>query len=402
MTILNLPKIPYTHNVSDLIEATYGEVNNISAAINLTLRRYLHKTKCEIDGKQDSWDRCKKYTNPYEYIHTPVSNSKLSVCRLKPLSRSFYKMIEICRLINLLEGLPPSFKSFHFAEGPGGFIEAICSLTEKQKNTHYGMTLIDTQDPAVPGWKKSAHFLETHPNVIIEYGADQRGDLFTPENLTRCIQKYKGKINLVTADGGFDFSTDFNKQESSGLKLLIAQIMYAIAVQKKGGFYIVKFFDTFTQTSIDLLYILSMIYEQVQIIKPCTSRHANSEKYIVCSNFRLDNSEPLVRKLATILYDVKNKSLVPSKLLQTPPPYYFVNRLEECNAILGQQQIESISNTLCLIENARHDKIENMKKTNIQKCINWCIKHNLPHYKSLPSANIFLGMSNHELKNTFR
>ena len=60
------------------------------------------------------------------------------------------------------------------------------------------------------------------------------------------------------------------------------------------------------------------------------------------------------------------------------------------NAILGQQQLESISNTLSLIENSRNDKIENMKKINIQKCIHWCQKNRLPYHKTISTTNIFL------------
>ena len=43
-----------------------------------------------------------------------------------------------------------------------------------------------------------------------------------------------------------NISTDFNKQELSGLQLLLAQVIYAIAVQKKGGYFVIKFFDTFS------------------------------------------------------------------------------------------------------------------------------------------------------------
>lgn len=387
MSILSLPVIPYMSNITELIEVEYNNSTYSGAKINITLQTYLHNIKGEIDGQQDNWDRFKKFTNPFEYIHTPVPQSKVSICKLKPLSRSFYKMIEICNTLNLLEKLPVPFKSFHFAEGPGGFIEALCELTNDKNNTHYAMTLIDEQDITVPGWKKSGNFLANNPNVIIENGVDNTGNLLKSKNLKYCLKKYKGQIDFVTADGGFDFSTDFNKQESAGLKLLLAQIIYAFAVQKKGGYFIIKFFDTFTQPSIDILYILAIAYNNIQIIKPHTSRHANSEKYIICNDFCLTDSKPLVNKLARILF---NNTQLPYKILKIPPPCYFVIRLEECNAILGQQQIESIANTLSLIENTRNDKIENMKKTNIQKCIHWCQKHRLPHYKSIPNINIFL------------
>ena len=98
--------------------------------ISKTLYKYLIKSKEEIGKYVNDWDKFKKYTNPYEFIHTTIPGTKHSVCPLKPLSRSFYKMIEICNLLHILNDLPNNkitnkIKSFHLAEGPGGFIEAL-------------------------------------------------------------------------------------------------------------------------------------------------------------------------------------------------------------------------------------------------------------------------------------
>ena len=82
-----------------------------------------------------------------------------------------------------------------------------------------------------------------------------------------------------------------------------------------------------------------------------------------------------------------------SKFFKFPIPYYYINRIEECNAILGQQQIENINFTISLIDNKKNsDKIEQIKKNNIQKCVIWCSKHNLSHYKNYATTNIFLNV----------
>ena len=77
------------------------------------------------------------------------------------------------------------------------------------------------------------------------------------ENFTFCKDTYASSMELVTADGGFDFSMDFNKQEINIAKLLFAQICYALILQKKKGCFVLKMFDCFMQHSIDALYILS-------------------------------------------------------------------------------------------------------------------------------------------------
>lgn len=394
MSYFLLPSIPYNELISTLVEQKYNEGKN-SIVINKTLSHYLSKIKGQIDSKQTEWDKYKKYTNPYEYIHTVIPGSKYSICKTKPLSRSYFKMIEICKCLRLLDDLPDNCKSYHLAEGPGGFIEAIANMRENMNDEYYGITLVDDEDQSVPGWKKSQAFLKKHTNVIIEKGQTGTGDLMDPENLRDMYQRHHNSCDIITADGGFDFTTDFNHQELVSLKLILSQIAFAIACQKKGGSFFIKMFDTFTPASIDMLYLLTMLYDQVYFCKPHTSRYANSEKYIICKGFRLTDSKALVISLYHVLQSfTENDDKYLFRLFNFDIPYVTVQRIEEYNAIFGQQQIECISQTLFLIESCNYDKIENMKKTNIQKCISWCQKYKLPFNKMTVSTNIFLSGRN--------
>jgi hypothetical protein len=70
--------------------------------------------------------------------------------------------------------------------------------------------------------------------------------------------------------------------------------------------------------------------------------------------------------------------------------YYFVSKIEEYNAIFGQQQIENIHYTISLIEHKyKQDKIENLIRMNLQKCIQWCIKHNIEYNNIMNFTNIY-------------
>ena len=201
MSYFLLPSIPYNKDIVNLISQTYTNNDN-NIIINKTLSRYLSKIKGQIDSKQHEWDKYKKYTNPYEYIHTVIPGSKYSICKTKPLSRSYFKMIEICKSLKLLDNLPEICKSYHLAEGPGGFIEAIANMRENMSDQYFGITLVDDDDTSVPGWKKSQAFLKKHKNVIIETGASKTGDLMDPENLKYMYQTHHNTCHLVTADGG--------------------------------------------------------------------------------------------------------------------------------------------------------------------------------------------------------
>ena len=400
MNFLNLPSIHYNNNIhkhiitnklgipykSQFSNDTFSTDNNI--IINKTLNKYLNFTKEQIESCLDQWDKYKKCTNPYEYIHSIIPNTKQSVSTLKPISRSFFKMIEICHSLCLIEKLPPVCNSFHLAEGPGGFIEAIAYMRKNPNDKYYGMTLIDNKNQNVPGWNKSKYFLENNPNVIIETGVNGDGDLTNHDNLHYCYDKYNGKMDIITGDGGFDFSFQYPQQEQISTKLIACQIGFAVAMQKQGGSFILKVYDTFTRFSLDLLFLLSNLYDQVSIIKPNTSRFANSEKYIVCQGFRNINTLEIVKHFYKILQSNEN---IVGTLFDFELPYLFTNKIEEFNSILGQQQIDIIVSTIYLIDNTnKHDKIEHMKKKNIQKCITWCQTHNIPHNNTIQSNNLFI------------
>lgn len=388
MSTYALPNIPYRDDLLRILDPVFD--GDSPRFLNPTLASYLAQIKTQIDSRQDDWDRCKKLTNPYEYIHTPVPNSKQAVCKYKPLSRSFYKMVEIYHLMSLEEFLPESSKIFYLAEGPGGFIEAMTSLRSDNCDQHSAISLVDDQDPSVPGWRKSMGFLDKHRSVILEMGKDNTGNLFNIKTLRDIYERHASSADLVTADGGFNFSSDFNHQEAVSTQLIACQIAYTIAVQKRGGSAIIKFFDTFTAASLDLVYFLLLAYKEVYWVKPCTSRYANSERYAVCRGFRLNSVDGYVNKFCKMLEHANSGKSI-TRLLKCDIPYLVLNKVEEYNAIFGQQQIESIANTLNLIENSKNDKLDAMKKANIGKCIAWCQKYKLPYNRTIQTANVFLG-----------
>jgi 23S rRNA U2552 (ribose-2'-O)-methylase RlmE/FtsJ len=402
MSYYLLPAITYIPDLDKHILPTVS--NNNKIIINRTLHKYLSILKLKIDECEVAWDKFKKYTNPYEFIHSIIPNTRQSICTYKPLSRSFFKMIEMTHMLNILNELPrDKCKSFHLAEGPGGFIEALVFLRKNRNDEYYGMTLLEDTNVNIPGWRKSKGFLFENPNVIIETGSDGKGDLMNSMNLIYCYKKYKGQFDLITGDGGFDFSIHYLSQEMVSASLIISQISFAIAMQKHGGTFIIKMFDTFSKVSLDILYLLTNIYETVHFVKPHTSRYANSEKYIICKNFRINDSQrqDLINSLFKLL--VKLQTVVTSQTIVTSQnennidslfnfelPYYFINKVEEYNAIFGQQQVENISTTLNLIVNNKPDKLELLKKYNIQKCINWCQEYKLEYNSLVQSNNIFL------------
>jgi 23S rRNA U2552 (ribose-2'-O)-methylase RlmE/FtsJ len=356
---------------------------NPAPVISNSLSFYLYDIKKKIDKQVKDWDIFKKYTNPYEYINTVVPNLKKCVSKNKYLSRSYFKMVEIIYTFDIRffpAGRP--ILSFHLAEGPGGFIEALLDIRNCPCDNYIGMTILeDLNDPNIPGWKKSSSFMKKNKNVTIETGIDKTGDILSLDNYAYCAKKYASSMDFITADGGFDFSLDFNKQEMNMANLLFAQICFAVSMQKKNGCFVLKIFDCFMQHTVDLLYILSSFYDKTFIFKPNTSRFANSEKYIVCKGFLFDSNDsfyPFLYKAFKQM--VSQQDQIIHRFLRIPLSYFFIVKLEEFNVFFGEKQIENIQYTLALIDNKnKQDKINMLVSSNIKKCINWCIKHNIEY-----------------------
>ena len=367
--------------------------------ISLSTKSYTQLMKEKITNIQEEWDNVKKITNTYEYIHTIVPHYKYSVSKIKPISRAFFKLVEIYNTFNVLDKYQKvPLRSFHLAEGPGGFIEALSFMRKNSRDIYYGMTLIDNKNPNIPGWRKTEEFLKKHTNVCIERGADGTGDLYNPENLRYVMKNYKNTMDLVTGDGGFDFSVDFNKQERLALRLIYAQLIYSLVLQKKGGTFVLKFFDSFTKASLDIIYLLSCFYEKVYFMKPNTSRSANSEKYAVCVNFRYSDSSMYFDSFLNSLMMLNNVDLNKTSInrfLNININYKYLTTIREINTILGQQQIQNISKTIKLVENTerKKEKYVSQKMKNVNKCIAWCQKNKVPHNK-FTQTNVFMQKEN--------
>jgi hypothetical protein len=194
-------------------------------------------------------------------------------------------MVEILHVLDFFGKANPSRKirSAHVCEGPGGFIEALLHLSQRNSialEEATAMTLKPTKSN-IPGWKRAYNFLKTSPMVKIEYGADNTGDILVPLNQGAFLQKTRAKCNIFTADGGFDFSEHYGTQEEEVLPLLISSALIGLQTLVKGGDFVLKIFDTESRATTDLIALLSFCFDNWTLYKPSLSRPCNAEKYFL-------------------------------------------------------------------------------------------------------------------------
>jgi len=404
---VSLPKIPVPFSLCGRSELLFPNIliqtgdDNDYSIINIEEMELLKKNKNQIDSIYDSkeWDTAKKITNPYELVYVSSRKSKIkSMAKYEPLSRSYFKLWEILHDYFLNPKYEDNYKLItnknkikiaHIAEGPGGFMEAIINLRKKYlmdnhniedlQDDIYGITLRST-DKEIPGWKKATNFLRKHKNITITYGHDGTGNIYNTENI-KFFQNRVGynSVDLITADGGFDFSIDFNRQEFLAQRLIFCELVTAMSVQKVGGCFICKFFDTYSLLTIKFIYILQCFYREVHINKPLTSRPANSEKYIVACQFKGINNATL-----TQLYDVIDqweqvdnygKNIV--EIFEGTIPEEFIQEIKKYNTKSAHGQIEYITKTLSQVKNNNKPQIYNIMKQQKINAMEWCQKYNV-------------------------
>lgn len=358
-----------------------------TAILNLTQQSHIKEAKkmLDIEPYHRCWDQVKKYTNEYELIHVSSNKKKNfeNIAYYIPLSRSYFKMIEMIQDLTLLDNLSVShpYRSAHLAEGPGGFIEAISNKIKARRrfmaDRYYGMTL-RSNSKEIPGWDKSTYFLNSHPEITICYGEDNTGNLYNIQNLYHLHSVIGEPCYLVTADGGFDFSVDFNLQEIQSYRLILSQLIGAFILLKDGGHFVCKVFDTYTRFTIELLWVMAVCFDEINIIKPLTSRPANSERYVVakrCDRSKVDMYLPHLIEVAQQWDDTR---YMYSMIVDDGIDIHFLEAMEEYNRYYFQNQIQNINQTLYIISHLENINTERIVSHQVECAVKWCRKYNIP------------------------
>ena len=298
---------------------------------NERLHDSLNASKNCITRHARTWDVYKRCTNEYELVYPGISAHS-------PISRSFFKLWEMLHDFGLTrEG---KMRATFLAEGPGGFMEAFAMFRAgKSGDEIHGMTL-HSRNRGIPGWKVKVPF-------TLHRGADGTGNLYSAENVDHLAAAVgPGTCHHVTADGGFDFSTDYNSQEETSTRLIVAEIYAALRLQAPGGAFVLKIYDMRSPQTVGALYLLRTCYAGLRVVKPLTSRPANSERYVVCTGFVGPPQGDLV---ATLRSAVESGNLA---TLAVPVPVPYLRDVVAFNARYVAHQVAVISDTIAVIKGA--------------------------------------------------
>ena len=303
--------------------------------------------------------------NTYHSIFSNITNSNINISKIDYKSSSLYDFIEIINLFHIVDN--------------------------KKTTTTKALIISNTF---------------TYDAKCIDYFKNNYDKLFLTFNYNyhNNIEKYlfynkfepHYKYDLIFFELNETDYLDINKY----ILGLILSLLAIFNEQKEHGTVILKISNINHKPILDILYILTTLYDNVSIMKPITSNILTNEKYVICRNFivnnkNISNYNNYYNNLKYTYYLLCDKYLnntnlfIESIINDESISYFFKTKVNNINILIIQQQIEIINHTFNLINNKNNcDKIKEIIQSNIQKSIQFCKKYNLPYHNFIDENKV--------------
>ena len=340
------------------------------------------------------------------------------------LKQSFYALWEIIDYFDLCSKDKLTFAAI--SEGTGVSIQTIIKYREfnninVSKDKYFTVSINENDSH---GKKMSEQLLgyyhDKYPKLINVHKTKpsnkvsklrSNGDITKLDTLSLFKKEVKNKYcDLVTAFGSFNTNIKTKEQLSYGL--ILGEIIAALKVQAKHGSFVLRVFETYTDVTLKMIYIMGQYYDDVFLVKPLFTRDTEQDKYIVFKNFKYDQEKNkklignAIKNLETILKELSTDEYIFDILSDIELSNDFINEFKFINNELGNKQYNLINEIINYIKkqnyfgddyhNYKNEQLEANKwwiqtffnkKNNLQDLVNEIINYNKKE-KELLLSNI--------------
>ena len=311
-------------------ETLYNTGNSILTrpVLSFSLSKYME----EVNHKLKLSNQKKKVkTNCYSNIQT--------ISKIKHVKYIFYELIELYSIMNLKWENYSKMNSVHFGKDVNTTIK-MCQYIRKDDQVNDEFYSVYTKNYSL---KVLDYYYQEKPNMM----------------------------DLLICDSSSEL-------EDQNAMTLILQLCIGLCCQKHKGTCIVKYGDTFSLLSLDIIAFLSHFYEKTFVLKPSICDLSTGEKYIVCKNFIYNGlSTKIYENIRQLFIHVSTSKVNLRRLIRLPIPLFISSKLEEINSIFGQSRLEHIQ-YLLINKDKDKDKTGGNHDDHTQKCKDWCYKYNIP------------------------
>ena len=218
------------------------------------------------------------------------------------------------------------------------------------------------------------HNINIVPEKEFEFNKDIKNQFISP----------KIKCDLIIASCE-NYYSSINSKEQESYKLILGELLIILSSLNKNGNCIFKIFDTFTFITIKVIYILSTLFDKIYVYKPLLSRLSDSEKFLICKNYKYDNTEKIIKIIKEILSKIDSNQFLNDIFVDYTLPNDFINNFKFINIKLVNEQQILINEIIKYIKDNNYfgDNFHNCKNKQIE-ATKWWINIFFP-----PSNNIY-------------
>lgn len=328
-------------------------------------KRTLNKYKRVIDTKEQfvdndldndiiDWNKLTDCIDLYKNLKKMITWK----FNCEAVNNVWLKFYELLVQENIIDTNIKTIKTFHIYETSGSSIFAFNHFIA----THTNVELFEwyARCPDYNEFKGRYNLLDIYPNNWIK-----------SNNLDVLKQDSRLKdIDIIICDPGMKITVDkFNEQESYMGLLILEQIYNSLQLLPKNKILITKIFLPLAESlTIQILYLLTICFNEVRVIKPLSSHTSSSELFCICYCYHGTLTDNINKNIATIL----NKKDIKLNIFETIPEY-FINQVVQISDVLVDKQINSIKKSLYLRHHYYYDyELQNsLSEIKEEKCIQW-------------------------------
>lgn len=390
-------------HIDNLFRKHFPIVNNEHYSLpepKLMFKDCLWKVE-ELQSLKNELNNVKSYLDNYDgkewQLHTKLRNiAKNVMTRLRIdiepelLTQAwckFYEIVSSFPLVPLdhINSNNKCFTSIHLCEAPGAFITSLNHWLKTNEPDIQWNWIAMTLNPYYEGNLSSAmidddRFIR-HTLDHWCFGEDNTGNIMNLKNLDELVRVSEAEknISLITADGSIDCTDVPAEQESVLAHLHFCETVAALHLLATGGSFLLKIFTTFECNTICLIYLLSCCFDNVNVIKPITSKEGNSETYVVCLNFKGPTFiSPYLKKLREH-YD---HGVEQAMFSESDIPPEFIEQIIECSKFFKAHQCLVIENNIITFKTNNRKMLHDLKQMQYIVADKYIRDYNLRKLKS--------------------
>jgi hypothetical protein len=368
------------------------------ACIN-NLKNKLNYTKSQLD---------KIYVTDYKKAFSlmkkndPFLKEKYNISRIvntHNMTNAWLKGYEIIEYYDLIPKNIHNFVYFDNASFPGSFIIAVNHYIKTKTNIKnfkwYGSSLIG-KDKLYDDFDLKKNY----PNNWI-MNNNNNGDITVLSNIMNFQMFFKNifwpkpnqnnndnerTLNLYSCDLGLDWGNDYNNQESLSFKANLCQILCGLLTLNTNGHMFIKHFTLFEPFTLSYLSLLTLLFKEVYISKPSTSRRSNSEVYIVAKFYKFPfEKNSTESKIIDLLISCISEHACNKDCKTNNPPN---NPFSNITFISNKFIIQQILNITDACKNIYNTQIETLNKfVNYLNIPNYLQKNKRQYLNNLNTEN---------------